>query len=93
MAHGACGSGSAAAEEEAPDRGAGKKKSTDPPCAFAKSQTHLPTHQPTFSPLPFFLVRFWASLGKGSKKTPPKLFLQKVHVEIFCQKNRQKFQC
>jgi hypothetical protein len=36
----------------------------------------------------FFLVRFWMFLGKGSSKPPPKMFLQKVHVENILQKKR-----
>jgi hypothetical protein len=76
-------------------RGAGQKKSTDPPVNLL-SINPRPTHPPPsglFSPLAFLLVRFWAFLGKGSSKTPYKYFLQKVDVDVenFFQKNRQKF--
>jgi hypothetical protein len=59
-----------------------KKISTDPP-------VHLLNPRPTHAPsdiffLDFFLVRFWAFLGKGSSKTPHtiQIFLQKVHISI-----------
>jgi hypothetical protein len=46
-------------------RGAGKKQSTDPPVHLLNLR---PTHPPSdfFFFLTFFLVRFWAFLGKGS---------------------------
>jgi hypothetical protein len=62
-------------------RGASKKKSTDPPVHLLNLR---PTHPPPdFFFLDFFLVRFWAFLGKGSSETPQttKTFLQKVDVE------------
>jgi hypothetical protein len=40
----------------------------------------------------FHLVSFWAFLGKGSSKTPYKMFLQKVHAEKLSQNNRPKIQ-
>jgi hypothetical protein len=54
------------------------------------------TNQPPkdfFSSL-FFLVRFWAFLGKGSSnvKNTTKIFLQKVHVENFFRENSQKIE-
>jgi hypothetical protein len=59
-------------------RGAAKKTDAPPPPlprTFAKSQTHSPTCRLFF--LGFFLVRFWAFLGKGSSKTPLHIFLYK----------------
>jgi hypothetical protein len=54
-------------------RGAGKKKFDGPPRTLTKSQTHPPTIR-LFFPRLFFLVRFWAFLGKG---------VQKHHKHIF----------
>jgi hypothetical protein len=68
-----------------------QKKIDGPPRSFAKSQTHPPTIRLFF--IDFFLVRFWAFLGKGSSNTHRKLFPRKVHVENFFQKNGQKFRC
>jgi hypothetical protein len=62
--------------------GAAKKKIDGPPRAFTKSQTHPPT-PPTFFFLTFYLVRFWAFLGKGSSKTPLKYFCKKSMSKTF----------
>jgi hypothetical protein len=50
-------------------RGAAKKKIDGPPRTSTKSPTHPPTIRLFFF-LTFFLVRFWAFLGKGSSNTP-----------------------
>jgi hypothetical protein len=60
-------------------RGAAKKKIDGPPRTFTKSQTHPPTIRLFFF-LTFFLVRFWAFLGKGSSKTPQKCFYKKSKI-------------
>jgi hypothetical protein len=62
-------------------RGAGKTKSTDPPVHLLNPR---PTHPPSdFFLLAFFLVRFWAFLGKGSSKTPQKCFCKKSMSKTF----------
>jgi hypothetical protein len=52
---------------------------------------------PTRHPALFFLIFFFSTfLGvsrQGEFKNTIKMFLQKVHVENFSQKNRQKFRC
>jgi hypothetical protein len=50
--------------------GPAKNKQIDGPprTLLTKSQTHPPSD--FFFPWLFFLVRFWAFLGKGSSKTP-----------------------
>jgi amino acid transporter len=70
-------------------RGAGKKKSTDPPPCICHLPNPRPTHPPTirlFFPWAFFLVRFWAFLGKGSSKTPQKYFYKKSMSKTFSKK-------
>jgi hypothetical protein len=58
-------------------RGAGKNKSTDPPVHLLNLR---PTHPPPdfFFSWHFFLVRFWAFLGKGSSKTPQKYLYKRT---------------
>jgi hypothetical protein len=69
-----------------------QKKSTDPPVGtFAKSQTHPPTIRPFF--VDFFLVRFWAFLGKGSSKTPLKYFSKKSMSKTFPIKTKKISKC
>jgi hypothetical protein len=71
------------------NRGAGKKKIDEPPRAFAKSQTPHP-------PSDIFFFDFNVFLGvsrQGKFKNTIQIFLQKVHVENFSQKNRQNFRC
>jgi hypothetical protein len=72
-------------------RGAGTKKSTDPPVHLLNPR---PTHPPSdfFFPLTFFSTFLGAS-RQGEFENAIKIVLQKVHVENFSQTNRQKFRC
>jgi hypothetical protein len=71
-----------------------QKKIDGPPRTKTKSQTHPPAIR-LFFPSLFFLVRFWAFLGKGSSKTPQKYFYKKPmsHVENFSQNFDNFFLC
>jgi hypothetical protein len=68
----------------------GKKNA--PPRAFAKSQTHPPTSR-LFFLLGFVFSTFLGVSRQGEFKNTIQIFLQKVHVESFSQKNRQAFRC
>jgi hypothetical protein len=71
----------------------GRQKTPDgPPRTFAKSQTHPPAIRLVFS-LAFFLGTFLGVSRQGEFKNTTKIFLQKVHVENFPQKNRGKNRC
>jgi hypothetical protein len=74
-------------------RGArGRQKKIDgPPRTFAKFQTHPPTIRLFF--LDFCFSTFLGVSRQGEFKNTIKIFLQKVHVENFSQKNRQKNSC
>jgi hypothetical protein len=61
------------------------------PRVFAKSQTYLPNHLPTFF-IDFFYYVFGRFSAREFKNTI-QIFLQKVHVENFSQTNRQKNRC
>jgi hypothetical protein len=65
-------SNAVAIESEGPPQ-----KIDGPPRAFAQSQTHPTTHQPTFFFLVFFLVRFWGVSRQGEFKNTIKIFLKK----------------
>jgi hypothetical protein len=61
--------------------------STDPPVHLLYPR---PTHQPTFF-LVFFIIRFWAFLGKGSSKTPRTYFCKKSMSKNFPKKIDKNF--
>jgi hypothetical protein len=61
--------------------------------AFAKSQIPDPLTHLRTSFVGFFLVRFWAFLGKGSSKTPFKHLCRKSISKTFSKTIRQKFRC
>jgi hypothetical protein len=66
----------------------GRQKKIDgpgPPRTLTKSQTHPPTIRI------FFLVRFWAFLGKGSSKTPQKYFYKKSMSKTFPKISTKNF--
>jgi hypothetical protein len=65
-------------------RGAGQNKSTDPPVQLLNPR---PTPPPTQIFWVFFLVCFWAFLGKGSSKTPYKYFCKKSMSKQFPKKS------
>jgi hypothetical protein len=71
-------------------RGAAKTKSTGP-------SIHLLNPSPTRPPADFlflgfyFIVRFWAFLGKGSSKTPYKYFCKKSMSKTFSKKVDEHF--
>jgi hypothetical protein len=69
---------------EAPNEGP-QKKPDGPPRTFSKSQTHPPAIRL------FFLVRFWAFLGKGSSKTPQTYFCKKSMSKTFPKKIVKNF--
>jgi hypothetical protein len=71
--------------------GPGPAKQIDrpPPATFAKSQTHPPAG--LFFPCLFFLVPFWAFLGKGLPKHHTKFFCKKYMSKTFPKKIDKSF--
>jgi hypothetical protein len=69
--------------------GPAKPKPTDPPVHLLNPR---PTHPPAgFYFLPFFLVSFWAFLGKGSSKTPAHIFTKSACRKLFPKKIDKNF--
>jgi hypothetical protein len=66
------------------------KKNRRTPRTLTKSPTHPPTIRLFFF-LDFFLVRFWAFLGKGSSKTPQKYFCKKSMSKTFSKISTKNF--
>jgi hypothetical protein len=72
-------------------RGRQKQNRRTPPVHGIFSIPDPPTHQPPAKMFClFFLVRFWAFLGKGSSKTPLKYFGKKSMSKTFPQKIEKK---